>query len=199
MSSVSIDCKPSKTGSVSRQTCRETKMAVHILRALNAEEHRMRTLLRAVATVIAIAAVAATVATPATSLADVCAETGAGLPLPIEAPPCSDVLAQEARWLSAITSGDRETIEAILSQTFRHVNADGQMFDRGQEIAAMEPLPFTFQASDQFVDVAGDTAVIHGINTVVQDGKVLERERFTDVFVLQNGVWMALSAQETKL
>ena len=165
----------------------------------------MRTLpatLRAVAMVIAIAAVPATVATiatPATSLADVCAETGAGLPLPIEAPPCSDVLAQEARWLTAIVSGDRATIEAILSPTFRHVNADGQMFDRGQEITAMEPLPFTFQASDQFVDVAGDTAVIHGINTVVQDGKVLERERFTDVFVLQNGVWMALSAQETKL
>jgi hypothetical protein len=150
-----------------------------------------------VATVIVALALA--VATPAVSRADTCAEGGAGLPLPIEAPPCSDVLAQEARWLTAIVSGDRQTIEAILSPTFRHVNADGQMFDRGQEIAAMEPLPFTFQASDQFVDVAGDTAVIHGINTVVQDGKVLERERFTDVFALQNGVWMALSAQETKL
>jgi hypothetical protein len=150
-----------------------------------------------VATVIVALALA--VATPAVSRADTCAEGGAGLPLPIEAPPCSDVLAQEARWLTAIVSGDRQTIETILSPTFRHVNADGQMFDRGQEIAAMEPLPFTFQASDQFVDVAGDTAVIHGINTVVQDGKVLERERFTDVFVLQSGVWMALSAQETKL
>jgi hypothetical protein len=162
----------------------------------------MRTLLRAVATVIAVAAVpaiATTIATPATSLADVCAEAGAGLPLPIGAPPCSDVLAQEARWLTAIVSGDRATIETILSSTFRHVNADGQLFDRGPEVAAMEPLPFTFQASDQFVDVVGDTAVIHGINTVMQDGKVLERERFTDVFVLQDGVWMALSAQETKL
>jgi len=162
----------------------------------------MRSLLTtfAMATVIAaIPATVATIATPATSLADVCAETGGGLPLPIEAPPCSDVLAQEARWLTAIVSGDRETIETILSPTFRHVNADGQMFDRGQEVAAMEPLPFTFQASDQFVDVVGDTAVIHGINTVMQDGKVLERERFTDVFVLQNGVWMALSAQETEL
>jgi hypothetical protein len=79
-------------------------------------------------------------------------------------------------------SGDRPTIEAILSPTFRHVNADGQMFDRDQEIAAMEPLPFSFNASEQFVDVAGDTAVTHGVNTVMQDG-----------------VWMALSAQETKL
>ena len=155
--------------------------------------------MRTVVVAAAIVAMTLAVATPAVSRADTCAEAGAGLPLPIEAPPCSDVLAQEARWLTAIVSGDRQTIEAILSPTFRHVNADGLMFDRGQEIAAMEPLPFTFQASDQFVDVAGDTAVIHGINTVVQDGKVLERERFTDVFVLQNGVWLALAAQETKL
>jgi|SRR4051794_24968170 hypothetical protein len=149
--------------------------------------------------IAAVPATVATVATPATSRADTCAEAGAGLPLPIEVPPCSDVLAQETRWLAAIVAGDRATIETILCPTFRHVNADGQMFDREQEIAAMERLPFTFQASDQFVDVVGDTAVIHGINTVMQDGKVLERERFTDVFVVQNGVWLALSAQETKL
>lgn len=147
----------------------------------------------------AIPATVATIATPATSWADTCAETGAGAPLALEVPPCSDVLAQEARWLTAITSGDRATVEAILSPTFRHVNADGRMFDRAQEIAATEPLPLVFNASDQIVDVAGDTAVIHGINTVTQDGKVLARERFIDVFVLQNGVWMALAAQETKL
>jgi hypothetical protein len=29
-------------------------------------------------------------------------------------------------------------------------------------------------------DIAGDTAVIHGINTLMQNGKVLDRQRFTD-------------------
>ena len=53
--------------------------------------------------------------------------------------------------------------------------------------------------SEQLVDIAGDTAVIHGVNTLIDGGKVLARERFTDVFVLQNGTWMALSAQETTL
>jgi hypothetical protein len=165
----------------------------------------MRRLPRALSTaavalaLAAIPAAIATLATPATSWADTCAESGAGVPLAIDAPPCVDVLAQEARWLTAITSGDRETVEAILSPTFRHVNADGQMFDRAQEIAATEPLPLVFNASDQIVDIAGDTAVIHGVNTVTQDGKVLDRERFIDVFELQNGVWMALAAQETKI
>jgi len=39
--------------------------------------------------------------------------------------------------------------------------------------------------------------LIHGITTVTQDGAVVARERFIDVFLLQNGVWKALTAQET--
>lgn len=159
----------------------------------------LRTAAVVVALTLALPVAVATLATPATSWADTCAETGAGVPLAIDTPPCSDVLAQEARWLTAITSGDRATVETILSPTFRHVNADGQTFDRAQEIAATEPLPLVFNASDQIVDIAGDTAVILGINTVTRDGKVLDRERFIDVFVLQNGVWMALAAQETTI
>jgi len=155
--------------------------------------------MKTAAVAAAIVAMVLAVATPATSRADTCVETGAGSPLPIETPPCSDVLAQEARWLTAITSGDVAAVESILAPTYRHVNADGQMFDRAQELATTEPLPMTFDASDQIVDIAGDTAVIHGINTLMQDGKVLDRQRFTDVFVLQNGVWMALAAHETKL
>lgn len=46
---------------------------------------------------------------------------------------------------------------------------------------------------------AGDIAVIHGVNTVSPDGRVLDREQFADVIVLQDGVWMALSAQEAML
>ena len=53
--------------------------------------------------------------------------------------------------------------------------------------------------SEQVVDIAGDTAVVHGVNTLMENGKTLGRERFTDVFVLQDGVWSALSAQETTL
>jgi hypothetical protein len=151
------------------------------------------------AAVSIVMAAVATIATPAVSSADTCAEGAAGLPLAIEDPPCADVLAQEARWLTAITSGDVAVVDSILAPTYRHVNADGQMFDRAQELAAIEPLAITFNASDQIVDVAGDTAVIHGVNTLMQGGKVLDRQRFTDVFVRQNGVWMALAAQETAL
>jgi hypothetical protein len=147
--------------------------------------------------VVCAAMAVGAVAIPATAHADTCVDSGTGQPLALEAPPCADVLAQEARWLTAITTGDVATVESILGPTFRHVNADGEAFDRAQEIAAMEPLDMAFNASDQIVDVYGDSAVIHGINTVTQDGEVVARERFIDVFLLQNGVWKALTAQET--
>jgi hypothetical protein len=153
---------------------------------------------------LAVAAVplvvsAATIGSPALARADVCADAQANVSLPLEVGPCADVLAQEARWLTAITAGDRATVESILGPTFKHVNSEGQLVDRVKEVDGTTPLPFTMNPSEQIVDIAGDAAVIHGVNTLIENGKVRTRERFTDVFVLQDGVWKALSAQETTL
>ncbi|MFD9663994.1 nuclear transport factor 2 family protein [Rhodococcus sp. NPDC059968] len=109
------------------------------------------------------------------------------------------VLAQEARWLTAITAGDRDTIESILSPDFKHITSEGTLLGRDEEIASIVPVAFTMNASEQTVDIVGDTAVIHGVNTLTESGNVLARERFTDVFIQQNGTWMALSAQETAI
>ena len=144
---------------------------------------------------------AVAVYTPAQAVADTCTDAATSAALPLDIGPCADVLAQERRWLAAITAGDVPTVEAILSPTFKHVNSAGRLLTRAEEIASMEPLPLTMNPSDQIVDIAGNTAVIHGINTLIQPGPdgdtVIGVERFTDVFELQNGQWMALSAQET--
>jgi hypothetical protein len=135
---------------------------------------------------------------PASAVAaDTCLDAATGAPLPLEVGPCADVLAQEMRWLTAITGGDVPTIEAILSPTFKHTDSEGRLISRAEEIASTAPLPFTMNPSDQIVDITGNTAVVHGVNTLLQDGQVMGVERFTDVFELQNGQWMALSAQET--
>ncbi|MDT5004923.1 MAG: hypothetical protein QOJ24_2099 [Mycobacterium sp.] len=135
----------------------------------------------------------------ATARADSCSDIASTAAVAIDSGPCADVLAQELRWLTAITDGDRTTVESILAPGFKHINSDGLLLDRAQEVAGMEKVSFTMNPSDQLVDIAGDTAVIHGVNTLVDGGEVLARERFTDVFVLQNRTWMALSAQETTL
>ena len=135
----------------------------------------------------------------AVALADNCFDAAADLPLATDAGPCADVLAQERRWLTAITDGDRVTVESILAPSFKHINSDGELLDRAQEIAGIEKLSFTMNPSEQHVDIAGDTAVIHGVNTLIDGGKTRARERFTDVFARRDGIWVALSAQETTL
>jgi hypothetical protein len=151
----------------------------------------------AVVTLVAVPAAVVTVSSQATAGADSCTDAASNSALALDTGPCADVLAQERRWLTAITEGDRATVESILAPSFKHINADGEILDRGGEIAGIEKVSFTMNPSEQLVDMAGDTAVIHGVNTLVEGGEVLARERFTDVFVLQNGTWMALSAQET--
>jgi hypothetical protein len=153
-------------------------------------------------TVVALAAVPATVLTvqpSAVALADSCFDAASDLVPATDAGPCAEVLAHERRWLTAITDGDRATVESILAPSFKHINADGELLDRAQEMAGIEKVSFTMNPSEQHVDIVGDTAVIHGVNTLIDGGKILARERFTDVFALQNGIWVALSAQETTL
>jgi hypothetical protein len=151
------------------------------------------------AVVLALTAGVLTVRPQSTAQADSCSDVASTAAVAIDSGPCADVLAQERRWLTAITDGDRTTVESILAPGFKHIDSEGALLDRAQEIAGMEKVSFTMNATDQLVDISGDTAVIHGVNTLVDGGEVLARERFTDVFMLQNGTWMALSAQETTL
>ena len=128
------------------------------------------------ATVVSLVAVPAavfTVAPQATALADSCSDATSHSELTIDTGPCADVLAQERRWLTAITDGDRATVESVLAPGFKHINSDGLLLDRAQEIAGLEKVSFTMNPSDQLVDIAGDTAVIHGVNT-------LDRRRRSD-------------------
>lgn len=146
-------------------------------------------------TAAALLAVGAAVHPITVARADTCSDAAGGAPLPVDS--CSDVLAQEARWLTAITDGDRPTIDSILGVTFKHITSQGVLLDRDQEMTGIVKEPFTMNPTEQTVDIAGDTAVIHGVNTLIQSGQVVAKERFTDVFILQNGTWKALSAQET--
>jgi Domain of unknown function (DUF4440) len=153
--------------------------------------------LAAVAAMTVVLAGVGVIRTPAIARADACFDANSGASLPVNSGPCADVLAQEARWLKAITDGDRATIESILSANYRHTTDDGRLLDRTAEINDTKMLLLTMTPTEQTVDLAGDIAVVHGLNTLDLGSRGLLRKRFTDVFILQNGTWMALSAQET--
>jgi ketosteroid isomerase-like protein len=131
-------------------------------------------------------------------LAYLCAAT---LPASASAPPeAIAVLNVERAWVNASAHQDAKALAEILSENFVHVNFQGKVRHRQDELAlVLEPKPYQQHTSEQTVDFAGDTAVVHGLNTITQGGRVVLRLRYTDVYVKSGNTWRALSAQETAI
>lgn len=109
------------------------------------------------------------------------------------------VFAVEKRWMEAYHRGDRGELAGVLAPGFIHVNYRGQISTRAQTLAAMRPPVFQERTSDRSVVFVGDVAIVHGLNTIVQEQRVLIRLRYTDVYVHDDGNWLAVSAQETPI
>jgi hypothetical protein len=115
-------------------------------------------------------------------------------------PQAQAVLVQEGRWVSALAKRDTKALGAILGENFVHINYQGKVRYREDELArAARSKPYSQHTSEQTVDFFGNTAVVHGVNTITQDGKVVLRLRYTDVYAKQQGRWIAVSAQETAI
>lgn len=106
------------------------------------------------------------------------------------------ILRQESRWLEAVIKGDRATIASLLAPGYKHVTSSGALLDRDRELATASQPAGPMKWTDLTIAISGDTGVVHGLNTMTEAGKTV-RERFTDVFVNQNGTWLAIAAQET--
>jgi len=118
-----------------------------------------------------------------------------------DAPPeAQAVLKVEQRWLKAIEQGDVKWMAATLPENYVHVDHNGKLYYREDELrAAAKPSPYGEKWTEQTVDFAGNAAVVHGVSTVSDRGKVILRQRYTDVYQKTNGRWIPLSAQETAI
>jgi hypothetical protein len=138
----------------------------------------------------------------ATAIAVAIATATAGLVLPVESATVSTptakaaILRQEARWLDALMKGDRASIASLLAPGYKHINSSGTLLDRDQELATASEQAGPMKWTDETITLSGNTGIVHGLNTMDAAGKTV-RERFTDVFVNQNGTWLAIAAQET--
>ncbi len=127
------------------------------------------------------------------------------LTLPIAAhatasPTAQAVLATEGRWVQAIDHQDATTLAAILGDNFVHTNYQGRVSYRDQELKrVLKPKPYRQNTSEQTVDVVGTVAIVHGLNTITQNGRTVLRLRYTDVYAQRSGKWRAVCAQETAI
>jgi len=115
-------------------------------------------------------------------------------------PEAQAVLAQESRWVNALAKRDAKALGAILGENFVHINYQGKVRYREDELARVATMKvYSQHTSEQTVDFFGNTAIVHGINSITQGGKVVLRLRYTDVYAKQQGRWVAVSAQETAI
>jgi ketosteroid isomerase-like protein len=123
----------------------------------------------------------------------------AGMP---KAPSARDELIQlEQRWVEALERRDAVAVGAILADDFVDTTYRGERRTRRQALDGLTSrsrADTTQRLSDLGVRLYGSVGIVTGVNTVTgRNPDFTVRVRFTDVFVRRNGVWKAVSAQET--
>jgi hypothetical protein len=107
----------------------------------------------------------------------------------------------EDRWLQALISKDRATLDCILSSDFTDSSIKGELRTRAEVLGSLDrPRDYIQKLAIDRVTVKGDTGVVAGKNIITgAAGNHLLEIRFTDTFIYQDGRWMALAAQETRI
>jgi len=106
----------------------------------------------------------------------------------------------EQQWLDALVRRDQAAVAAILAPEFQDVMFDGKIHTREQALAAVldttRPDLSRYLGRLELKVYDSKFAVAHGL-TVLNGDKIREAHIvFTDVFVLRDGKWQAVAAQE---
>lgn len=114
----------------------------------------------------------------------------------------TEIARLENRWLKAIETSDISALDSVLADDFiRPAPAAGQFITKSQLLAyykARKPSASGVKRIENLqVNVYGTTAIARGIAVSTDAaGREASRNLFTDVFVLRDDRWQAVSAQE---
>lgn len=114
-----------------------------------------------------------------------------------------EVLAAENARLKAFRDNDRAAFAEMVTDDLMMVHSDGGVLDKTREIGVMRsstperPLP-TLSLEDTRVRGSGTLAVLTGSLVERQQGRLLFRLRFTNVYVRNDGRWVLASGQLTR-
>lgn len=112
-----------------------------------------------------------------------------------------DELAQLNRdYIDAVQNSDVQRFEQILAEDFRCSNPDGSILDRqGFLEQTAKPVTITgLTAEDVEIRQFPSCAIIHATTAYRDAQGELRKGRYTDVWVRQEGTWLAVSAHVTR-
>ncbi len=114
-----------------------------------------------------------------------------------------EIVATEQARLKAFRDNDRAAFAQMVADDLMMVHSDGGVLDKAGEMAVMRPstserpLP-TLTLEDTRVRGSDTTAVLTGSLVERQQGRLLLRLRFTNVYIKKDGRWLLASGQLTR-
>jgi len=106
-----------------------------------------------------------------------------------------------ATYIDCVVTADADRFATILAPDFVCSNPDGTLVDRDEFLArtrATSPLQ-RMDIDDVRIRVLGDVAIIHARTTFMLNDGRRGTGRYTDIWALRHGVWLAVSAHVTRL
>jgi len=121
---------------------------------------------------------------------------------PLKAKPAADshaerLLALNSEYIRSVQESDVATFRKMLAPDFMCTHPDGSFVGKEEflrQIAA--PCKVSgIRAHDVLVRIEGEVAVVHGRTTYTKPDGTQGAGRYTDVYALRNGAWLAIAAQ----
>ncbi|HSZ73924.1 MAG TPA: nuclear transport factor 2 family protein [Rhizomicrobium sp.] len=107
-------------------------------------------------------------------------------------------IAMENDWLADISRSDGYALWLMLAKDFTHISWNGTAEDKDDAIKSFLSKAHRRERLEEMdVNIFNDTTAIVTGTKSMGDGDGDVSLRFTDIFVLRDGAWMAVSAQET--
>jgi ketosteroid isomerase-like protein len=125
--------------------------------------------------------------------------------LALAATPQEEVLAMEARRISAFVQGDPAVLTSVLAEDLTYTHTNGQVETREQLLASISSGKIDYESiepSDMQVRLYGNTAVVTGradMKVKAQGNPLAFAIRFTAVWVRGEGGWRMAAWQSTRL
>ena len=113
-----------------------------------------------------------------------------------------DILtALNTEYINSVQHSDVKRFDEILAPEFYCSNPDGSLLGRAAFLTqAARPVAIrNLRAEDVLIRIMGDTAIIHARTAYTKPDGTQGGGRYTDVWMRQNGHWLAVSAHVTRL
>ena len=104
-------------------------------------------------------------------------------------------------YINSVQHSDVQRFDEILAPEFYCSNPDGSLLGRAAFLTqTAKPVTIKdLRAEDVLIRIMGNTAIIHARTAYTEPDGSAGGGRYTDVWMRQNGCWLAVSAHVTRL